>query len=60
MSVGKRCAEELVFGRTIPPSSIFSTDDSTLSNKHLLDFILSHAHGDERPYLEISILGYKI
>lgn len=60
MSVGKRCAEELVFGRTIPPSSIFSTDDSTLSNKHLLDFILSHAHGDERPYLEISILGYKM
>ena len=26
----------------------------------LLDFIISHAHGDERPYVETSISGYKM
>lgn len=27
--------------------------------KPILDFILDHAQGDERPYLEVDVLGYK-
>lgn len=37
---------------------IQSTASSNFPNRMLLDFIISHAHGDQRPYLEVSVLGY--
>lgn len=56
--VGKRLSGETI-GRKISSVTLNSpTNNFNFVNKNLLDFIISHAHGDERPYLEISILGY--
>lgn len=59
MSVGKRLSEELI-GRAVSPSPNFSTIELPLNNTKFLDFIFLHAQGDERPYLEVSILGLKM
>lgn len=34
--------------------------DSDISRKSILDFIIAHAENDQRPYLEVDILGYKL
>lgn len=35
-------------------------DRETVSYRHVLDFVLSHAYGDERPYVKVSIFGKSI
>ena len=58
---GKRIPGESIEGRAISPiNNTTSTIDSNFPAKILLDFIISHAHGDQRPYLEVSILGTPI
>ena len=37
-----------------------STLESSLPTKMLLDFIIAHAQGDQRPYLEVTVLGIPI
>jgi hypothetical protein len=37
---------------------VSATDAEHLRSKFLLDYILQHAKGDERPYLEVSIFGH--
>lgn len=64
---GKRYHEGLT-GRAVPSSirdsstkNLFSvvSDPTNLlyRNRILLDFILAHAKGDQRPYLRVQILG---
>ena len=60
---GKRAPGESIEGRKISPGNRVSTIDSTFSNlseKILLDFIISHAQGDHRPYLEVGVMGSTI
>lgn len=60
---GKLFSESLE-GRIVDSVSIKSTDTITkptnfddIKYKTLLDYVLEHANGDQRPYLKISILG---
>lgn len=46
-----------------PVSEISTTSSTTLDSvgkQALISYIISHAEGDQRPYLEVSILGHKI
>lgn len=55
---GKRARGEINNGR-----KKFSPKLSTVpkfKNKILLDYIISHAENDQRPYLQVTILGYPI
>lgn len=51
-------------GRAISSQSTLLTahanNTQDFQNKILLDYIVSHAQGDQRPYLQISILGYSL
>lgn len=58
---GKRIPGESIEGREMSPSiNIVSTNVSDFPAKILLDFIISHAQGDQRPYLEVSVVGSPI
>lgn len=37
-----------------------ATAISTFPNQVILDYIISHAHGDQRPYLSVEVLGCPI
>lgn len=61
LEFGKRTPEKSVGRKISSSTSIFTpTDPVDFPNKALVDFIISHARGDERPYLEISIFGQPI
>ncbi|KAJ8909328.1 hypothetical protein NQ315_003464 [Exocentrus adspersus] len=47
-------------GFPAPAQSAIIQSSSIPHHKILLDYIISHKEGDQRPYLEISILGYTI
>lgn len=57
-TVGK-CWREAVSGRNLLPVTSTSTKLSS-KNAILLDYIISHAQGDQRPYLRVEILGFPI
>jgi hypothetical protein len=54
---GKRQGRPLA-GCDSVPRPVSATDAEHLRSKFLLDYILQHAKGDERPYLEVSIFGH--
>lgn len=56
MQFGKRISETLT-DRVMPSSNFISVNPLNLKCSAVLDFILAHAEGDERPYLSVSILG---
>lgn len=58
---GKRIPGESI-GREISPQIQTSptNDDTNFPAKYLIDYIISHAHGDQRPYLEVTVLGSKL
>lgn len=60
--VGKRVSEELIGRKSFSKSASFpsTTNVVTFKNQNLLDFIIGHARDDQRPYLNISILGFKL
>lgn len=53
---GKRSTETLR-GRVVVSNT--HSESTNFNNKPIIDYILAHAKGDERPYLEIKILGIK-
>lgn len=58
--LGKRYSGSLL-GQTVKPREVFLAvynSDKILQRKTLVDFIISHANGDKRPYLEVTILGH--
>lgn len=55
-SFGKRIPGKSKSGLGITPVVNDQANVDDFEKKAVLDFILSHSHGDERPYLEISIL----
>lgn len=63
---GKLAGESLNSGRTVAPDrsrkaerKIPSNSSHTSFNKFiaLIDYVIAHAEGDQRPYLEVSVLG---
>ena len=57
---GKRLSGESIGRKTSPALTVPSATSVNFPHKCLLDFIISHVNGDERPYLEIFILGYSV
>ena len=57
---GKRLPGEPL-GRDAPTLFSVSTTNATdFRNRILLDYIISHAQGDKRPYLQVDIMGYSM
>lgn len=65
-AIGKRTLKPLNDRDIVSPSPAavmcVSSASSALSasQRAVLDFVLSHAKGDERPYLSVDILGVKL
>lgn len=60
MLFGKRFKEELT-GRIVTSNDMKPTECTEFSRKNILiDYIISHAINDQRPYLEVSVLGYPV
>ena len=57
---GKRPQGESLGRDVATPSQLLATDANDFKNKILLDYIISHAQGDHRPYLQVSILGFSM
>lgn len=51
---------ETLSGRVDVSISNVNSTNFWINTKPVIDYILSHAQGDERPYLQVSILGIKI
>lgn len=63
MSFGKRLSEGLK-GRELPSDNYrqAAATDSTLAErtKIIIDYVLQHASGDRRPYLQVQVFNYPI
>ena len=57
---GKRPSGEPLGREAFTQTSQITTNALDFPHKILLDYIISHAHGDQRPYLQVEILGYSM